>query len=371
MPKPVGNQRIIPGQQNTSTLPTSGPRSIEDYTREREQAGQAGQVPNYVAPPPPPPPHEMRGFDPNKNPGLARAEDNYTDWNRSAGVAPEDEIFGEFARGNVGNAFTNLAYGAPGWSALKTYLKGADPIYSGGSPEALDANRSQYDAGILGGQDMTARGEGIGAYGADAAAAAGNLGMQTGALGMNTAMTGMNRETNALNQSINAANRNVASLSNAQQQAATDNQARQMQAMAASARGGNAAAALRAAGAQGSQNQMQTSQLLAQTRLAEDQAMRTAQIQAHQNAATQYGNRANTGFNAATAGANTANTSASTIGTIGGNVMNAGTDNTKTFVDAELQQNKDQMEQDRKNAEEKGGFFKKAAGVVGSFFGGG
>lgn len=257
----------------------------------------------------------------------------------------------------------NLGQGV--WSAvtaapLRSLNKPPPPSYSGGSQDALAANRAQYDAGILAGQDQNLRGEGLSMYGAEVANTAAQMGAGTydasqglyGA-GMATAMTGMGGQTSALDASIAAANRNVGSIAEAQQRMANDTQARQMAGLAASARGGNQAAAMRNANAQSSQNALVNNQQIGMMRLKEEQDLRASQTQAQQFAASQYGDRAALGYGTATSGlgaANTAtgqvNTAGSTIGGIGSNIMGSGSDATKTFTDAELRQNEAQLKAD-------------------------
>jgi len=365
---------------------------LEEAAAKREADSRAYQTPP-PPPPTPPPPEEPQWYDNPSDNFLGEAKQSagkeYTDWNRMAGVKPENEIFGEFSRGNYGSGVVNALYGAPGWAALKNFLKGPEGTTLGGSPEALAASRQKYGLGIMAGMDQTARGEGVGMYGADLAGqgaglagTAGGAGLDMYGTGMGIGAQGMGAQDALLGGSLQTAGRDVGSLARMQQQQATDAQAKQMQAMSANARGGNAAAALRSAQAQGSANQQLTAQNLAQMRMQEEVSKRDAMIQAQQFAGQQYGQRAGMGFETATAGLGAANTGAgqitnagSTIGDIGGDMMGAGGKTTSDFLGAETDTNKAQLEADQKlqqqKMENKKGWMENISKGVASMFGGG
>lgn len=350
-------------------------KTISEAAAEQELAQRGRQVPNYQAPPPTPYPGiEKTTPRADDKSIIASGARQYRAANDFAGVRPQDEIYGEFVRGNYGNAVYNAVVGKPGIQAARNLLQGPKGTVVGGSLGALDANRQQYDQGILAGQDQLARGEGVSMYGADTAATAAGMGGGLYDAGMGMGASGIGGQNRALAASIAAAGQDVGSVARAQQQMATDAQARQMQSMAASARGGNAASALRNAAAQGSANQLQVNQQLAVMRMQEAESRRAAQQQAQQFAAQQYGERAATGYNAANAGAGQVNTAGSTIGGIGSNIMGSGTQNTKTFVDAETEQNVEQAKIDAETQKAKAAHRKGILDMIGkgaSMMGGG
>lgn len=364
------------------------PKSIAEYAAEREGKSHANQVPSAGYVPPGNPSAASTYANSNNGFGktVANAKDNsflgamrdqYSRGNNFAGVKPSDEIAGEYFRGNYGRGTYNLLIGKPGWTAARNLLQGPKGSYMGGSKEALEANRQQYDQGILSGQDQNARGEGIAMAGADTlqqgagmAGGAYDAGMGLSAMGTGIGLGSLGQQSGYLGSSLDAARTDVGSQALAQQQMANDANAKRMMAQAASARGGNAAAAMRNAQAQASANQLDTNQQLALLRMKEAESKRDAQIQANQYAAGQMGQNAQMGFSTASAGLGAANSATgnvlqagSGIGSIGGQIMGSGTQNTSTFVNAELEQNKAQLEADQKLQEAKA---KHRAGIIGA-----
>jgi hypothetical protein len=359
-------------------------RPLSEYAAEQEANARTRQVPNAPAVQRATPMSETdqgSGFK-----GAAKTQ--YSRANEFAGVRPQDEIAGEFARGNYGNAAYNALVGKPGIQAARTLLSGPKGTAMGGSLAALDANRQQYDQGILAGQDQNARGEGIAMAGADLASLAGDMGMGAYGAGMGIAGlgagaigSGFQGQNSMLGQSLQTAGMDVGSVARQQQQIANDQIAGRMMAQAAAARGGNQAAAMRNAGMQASANQLQTNQQLALMRQQEMVDRRNAQLQAQQFAASQYGDRAALGFSGAAQGLGAAtnagglvNQAGSTIGGIGGNIMGSGTQNTGNFLDAEVTQNAKQAEIDQKHQEAKAAHRKGIMDMIGkgaSMMGGG
>lgn len=313
----------------------------------------------------------------------------YREWNKAGGVKPSDEIAGNFARGNYAQGAVNLAYGAPGWAAAKDMMKPQSHVYMGGSPDALAANRQQYDQGIQAGQGYTAQGVGMANQGANIIGSAVPLaqqqrdaGMAMYGIGLGTGVGGIGRQDSMLNSSIANASRNVGSAAQLQQQMATDAQGRQMAMMAASARGGNQAAAMRNAAAQGSQNALASNQQLALMRLQEAQNQRDAITQAQQYAAGQYGGQAQLGYGVAAQGLGAATQNSGQIGQlgqgiggIGSNIAGVGNQMQGTYTNAEIANNEAQLKADQAwqeaDAKRRAGLVKGISSAVGSMFGGG
>ena len=267
--------------------------------------------------------------------------------------------------------------------ALRAMNNPPPKSYMGGSAEALNAKRAQYEQGMLLGLGQNARGElmagqGAGIAGVGAAMgggtydAAGNL----YGTGMGIGASGIGAQDAAIGQAINTAGMQVGSLAAAQQQMANDANSRQMMAQASAARGGNQAAAMRNAQAQGSQNALVTNQQLGLMRLKEEQDRKDSMVQAQQFAASQYGDRASMGYGTATQGLGAQNTATgqvltagSTIGQIGSNVMGSGNDQSKAFLNAEVEQNKAQLESDKANASAKQAAKGGVGGIVGKVIG--
>jgi hypothetical protein len=267
---------------------------------------------------------------------------------------------------NLGKGILSAVTAEP----LRSLNKPPPQQFSGGSPEALAANRAQYDQGILSGYDMTGRGEAMAGVGINTANAAANMGGGLYNAGMGIGASGIYGQGSAIDASINAAQRDVGSVAAQQQKMANDDLARRMMGQASAARGGNQAAAMRNAQGAASQNALVTNQQIGLMRLQEEQAKRAGEVQAQQFAAGQYGDRAALGYGTANQGAGQVNTAGSTIGGIGGNIMDAGNTQTKTFVDAETEQNKAQLDADTKWASAKKASQGGVGGVVKNFIGG-
>ena len=286
--------------------------------------------------------------------------------------------------GNMAKSFGSALSAAP----LRNALRGPESVYAGGSKEALEANRAQYDAGILAGQGQVGRGEGLAFAGADVAGQAagmaqGTYGAAGGLYGTGTQLgaSGIGSQNAALGASIASAGTQTGSLAEALARQTTQEQGQQMMGQAASARGGNQAAAIRGAQVQASQNALATNQQIGLMRLQEERARQDAITQAQQFAAGQYGNQAQLGYGTAEAGLGAqnaatgqVNAAGSTIGGIGGSVMGAGTTTQGQFLNAEVQQNTAQanadMEIQKAKSAHKAGLLKGLSSSVGSMFGG-
>jgi hypothetical protein len=158
--------------------------------------------------------------------------------------------------------------------------------YIGGTELALDKRRDQFEAGRqLGIGYMPGQGSGGGAGLSNALTGEtqryaqsllpqARATMEGGAIGLGDASRAMTA----------AANTNTSSVAEAQQRAMLDQNARQMQAQASAARGGNQAAAMRNAQAIGATNVLQAAPQIAALRAQEEQAR-----VARQMAAAQFG----------------------------------------------------------------------------------
>jgi hypothetical protein len=366
---------------------TGKPYTLQEYAELQQQANRAAQ-PGYQ-PPPQTAPATADHYGAAKGGAMSSAGQRYDAWNRQIGVGPKDDILGSALRGDYGQAAINVAYGAPAFAAAQKAFEGPKRTYVGGSKEAMEANRAQYDQGIMAGQDASARGEGVAMYGADTAGGAadmarGTYGDASNLFGQGTAIgqSGMAGQDAALGASISAAGKNVGSLAEMQSRQMVDAQNKAMNAQAAQARGGNAAAAIRNAQDKASENQLANNQLLTQTRLKEDQDRQIRIADAQSRAAAQYGDRATMGYNSAAQGLgaqNTAtgqvNTAGSTIGGIGGDIMGSGNQQQSTYVNAEIESNKAQNTADqayRENKQKsKDKWLDKVGSAIGGMFGGG
>jgi len=216
----------------------------------------------------------------------------------------------------------------------------------GGSQDAADAIRSRNAAGMSAGNTITNAGVGVLGQAANQAGRNNDLGTNIAGTGTRLGAAGVGNQNSALGASLRAANQDVGSVAAAQQQIATDKQAQQMMAQAASARGGSQAAAIQGAQAQAAANGLATSQQLGLLRLQEAENRRAGVVQAQQNAANQYGNQAALGYNTALGGVGAANTSTGQLGQIGGTVAGVGTTTTGQYLNADTNQNASQLAAD-------------------------
>lgn len=216
--------------------------------------------------------------------------------------------------------FSDWGAGAP----MGNMTKAGGVIQVGGHEQGYKERQKLYTSGIAAGDQLTGIGAGYANQGVQQLGQAGAAGMGMYGQGMGIGASGMGGQDRLLGASMLTAGRDVGSAARLQQQMANDAIGQRMQAQAASARGGNAAAAMRGAQAQASANQMQTNQQLALMRQQEAVDNRNALMQAQQFGASQYGDRAAMGYGTAAAGLGAANTAGSGIGGIGGDVMGAG-----------------------------------------------
>lgn len=166
------------------------------------------------------------------------------------------------AGGTLAAAGGAAAYGA-------SRIKGQKPNKQqfGGSPEALQGYRDQYQGGVASGQDQTSRGLTALGQGVDSAQAVAQRGQQVGARGdaLMRRGTGQYQQGQAVqNQALryigDAAAGNAPSAAQEMLKANADANARQQMAMASTARGGNQAAAMRAAADAGTMGSAQAGQ---------------------------------------------------------------------------------------------------------------
>lgn len=213
---------------------------------------------------------------------------------------------------------------------VTAHLTGGAPekSYVGGSQAALDARRSAY--GSAGDASMASGAAGyqagLGTMGQAAGQAIGDRGAAYGyaANGQGLGLAGIGSQNAAVTNARALAGRSTDSLAQRMLQAQSAANQRQMVGMAAQARGGNQAAAMRNAQAVGSQMQLQTNQQAAQMRAAEQQAALNRQLGVEQMAAGVGGQQAGLGYGMYGQGLGMAQTSTGQLAGIGGNMASAG-----------------------------------------------
>lgn len=275
-----------------------------------------------------------------------------------------------------------------------------DPTYIGGSAEALDARRQQQTQGIgqgmaytAGGMDTANAGANMigGAYGyaGQDRATALNLssqGYQLGNMGIAQQQAALGRQNAQLGQMLSTAQQQGPSAAQAQLQMGLDQSRRAMMAQAANARGGNAAAAMRTAQANGMGMAGQVNQQAAVLR-AQEQAQHQAQLlQAQQFASGAYGgqqaqmgNTAALGYGMQGQGLGLAQGSTGQMGQMGANVgsiglgqASAGNQMQGNYLGAQTATDKAQLDADNQQESakqaSKGGVMGLAGKVIGSIF---
>lgn len=289
-------------------------------------------------------------------------------------------------KADIKQGASNLGKGV--WSALtaaplRSLNEPPPPSFLGGSAEALQQRRDMYQSGIGTGQNIQMAGLNVAGQGAATLDRAGMQAQQDRAnaygmtgIGYGIGSQGLGSQNAALDASIANAGRDVGSAAAQQMRMANDVNAQQMMGMASAARGGNQAAAMRNAQAQGSQNALATNQQLGLMRLQEAANQRDAVTQAQQAAAGMYGNQAQLGYGMAGQGISQAQqstgqlaTTGAQTGQIGLGMSGIGTTSQGQYINALTETDKAQLDADKAQAEaaqkSKGG----VAGVVGKVIG--
>jgi hypothetical protein len=262
-------------------------------------------------------------------------------------------------------------------SRITTHLTGGPPerSFAGGSQEALDAQRGQY--GGMGANSYAAGGQawsqGLGTMGqaAGQAQADRNAAYGYAAQGQGIGSSGLAGQNAAVANARGIAAQSTDSLAQRQLQAQSAANQRQMMGMAAQARGGNQAAAMRNAQLVGSQMQLQTNEQAAQLRAGEQQAAINRQLGVESMAANVGGQQAGLGYGMYGQGLGMAQGATGQLAGIGGNMASAGLGQQNVGLGAygllnDL--NIAQLEADRANASA-AAVAKSPAGVVGNVLG--
>lgn len=197
-----------------------------------------------------------------------------------------------------------IDFGAkPFGGKLTKALTGASELergYFGGDKKAYDATRAEYGAlgAGLAAEGQTRTGEGYNLLGEAYTDASGDHSRAKfyENQGYGIGQQAMQSQDMDLYNLQSMAGRNTDSLAQAQLQAGLEQTQRTMAAQAASARGGNQAAALRNAQATGAQMALQTNQQAAMMRAQEQQAQLAREMAAQQYAGNVHGGRAQMGY---------------------------------------------------------------------------
>lgn len=206
---------------------------------------------------------------------------------------------------------------------VTTHITGGPPkqSYLGGSQEALDAQRAQlggigqasYGAGT---QNAAQGGAMLGQAGGFAQADR-DAAMGYSAQGQQLGMAGIGGQNLAVSNARGLAGQSTDSLAQMQLQQQSNANQRAMMAQAASARGGNQAAAMRQAQTVGANMQLQTNAAAGQMRAQEQQAALQRQLAVEQMAAGVGGQQAGLGYGMQGQGLGMAQQSTAQIGQLG------------------------------------------------------
>lgn len=299
---------------------------------------------------------------------LAQAGGNaYSDFNRSVGVSPKNEIAGQFARGNIGRGVVNAAYGAPGWEVLTDLLSGPKRQVLGGSQQALDARRASFQSGAASGASIVDAGLGYvdrAAGMADTSRSAADSMMGQGAALGSQALFDQHRAVNAARGFAGA---DTASVAEAQMQQGLAQTRRSMMADAANVRGGNQAAALMSAQNTGAQAALDVNAQAGLLRRQEAVDRLNRQMGVEQMAAGLAQGRAGMGFGLQQSGLGYGMQAGGQIGQLGGAMSGIGSGREQLYTQAGLDADKAQLEYDARLA---GADVQRKAGIIGAIGGG-
>lgn len=258
--------------------------------------------------------------------------------------------------------------------------------YLGGSRDALANMRDRYQAGQASGQGYLDAGVNAAAGGYDTLNAAAAQGQQDRSMaqglygeGAAVGLSGIGNQNAAVANARSLAAQPTDSLALAQLQQAQDRQANEMQAQAATARGGNQAAAMALAQNQASQNGLVTQQQAAQLRAGEEQAALGRRLGVEELASGVGGQQAGLGLGLQGQGTGYALQGTGQLadvgarqGSIGLGIGGLGVNQQQIYANAENEANKNQLDADQKHASAsqsaKGGIMGAAKSVISKFF---
>lgn len=306
--------------------------------------------------------------------------------------------------GGTGTAISGLAQGD--WGKFKEGAKEAgegvlsaitagplrslnDPPpqqFLGGSAGALQQQRDMYQSGIGQGNAIMLGGlgtsdQGVAMLGDASLMARGDRGASYNMMGAGYTIgnQGLTSQDQSLDAARAMAKQNTTSLAGLQLQQGLEQTRDSMYAQAQAARGGNQAAAMRNAHAQGAAMGLQTNQQMAMLRAQEEQARLGRMMGVEQMATQVGGQRAQLGYGMAQQGLGAAQASTGQYSGIGGQVAdvglgqaNVGTASQGQYIGALNDINKAQLEADKQHASagqaSKGGIMGTVGKVIGSIF---
>lgn len=257
----------------------------------------------------------------------------------------------------------------------------------GGSRDALDQLRKGYTEGQTAGQSQINNGMGAVDQGLQTLGAAGtnaeNQGVQAGnfsMIGQDIGTGALARQGDVTSAMLKTASQQGPSAAEAQMRAGLDQTQNAMMAQAQSARGGNAAAAMRSAQYQGASAAAAVNQQAAALRAQEAESQRQTMLEAQSRAAGIYGGNAQLGFGMQGQGLGlqqSANAQLADVGnsqaSIGQNRANMGVQQQSNYLNAETEANKAQLEASRagedSKAKNRGGILSGISSGIGSMFG--
>jgi len=302
-------------------------------------------------------------------------------------VSGAGKVLSGDVKGGLGDMWESAKGGLP-MVSMMGFNSAPDPTYVGGSPEELAARRAQQNQGIAQGAAYTQGGMETSAGGAGMIGQAyGQAGLDRGlaqgmaADGSRIGQAGLGSQNQAIAGMLSTAGQRGPSAAEAQMRMGLDQTQQAMMAQAASARGGNAAAAMRTAQAGGAQMAGQMNQQAAILRAQEEAQQRAQLIGAQQAAAGMYGGQAGLGYGMQGQGLGLGQASTNMQGQMGSNVgsiglgqAQAGNQMQGNYLGAQTATDKSQLEADTQQSSAKqgakGGLFGAAGKVIGSIFGG-
>lgn len=255
----------------------------------------------------------------------------------------------------------------------------------GGTPDTAVMYRGQMQQGILQGQGMIGTGTGTMQGAAMQTVANRQQANQMYGTGALIGSQGLSNQNAAIGGMLSTAGLQGPSVAALQMQQGLGQTQQAMMAQAAAARGGNQAAAMRNAQAQGSAMAMDVNAQAAQLRAAEEQARINRVVGAQQAAAGMYGEQAGLGFNVMDSGAGYNIQNTGQLAQIGQGVGQLGTAQTGQYLGALSDQAKSEMvartdlentriggvvQQRANNQAFMGGVVGAAGGVLGAYYGG-
>lgn len=250
--------------------------------------------------------------------------------------------------------------------------------FFGGSEEALDQTRKDYEAGRTSGGAQARTGLDMLSRGSDMASMNSQRGSDVYGYGMQTAEQARRSENQALAGLLATAQQRGPSQAEAQQRAGLAQLQRSMLGQAADVRGGNQAGAFRNAQAAGSDMGLQLLERQGALRAAEEDAAIRRELAAREAVANAYANQTGRGYGLLGLGLGTMGQAAGQVGGFGAQYAGIGAGREGNYINAVNAVNAAQLDADLGRERARfgqqsammGGMLGTAGGIVGSIYGG-